>query len=149
MQQMFASEYRRSQKQPTCWSCGEAGHIQRNCKKQATEGTLLQPTLSRTRETTSSRACGAKLGYLHKPLLRILKLKILKLVRYMDPRICLLLEVWRNTLAESPLILEATFPSSDQIFCLSRSRRASILWASQFKLLQEKRCPYRERVIST
>ena len=55
MQQMFASEYRRSQsgtkastkrtprrssqKQPTCWSCGEAGHIQRNCKKQATEGT--------------------------------------------------------------------------------------------------------------
>ena len=49
MQQMFASEYRRSQfgtkastkrtprrssqKQPTCWSCGEAGHIQRNCKK--------------------------------------------------------------------------------------------------------------------
>ena len=34
--------YRRSsQKQPTCWSFGEAGHIQQNCKKQATEGTPL------------------------------------------------------------------------------------------------------------
>ena len=67
----------------------------------------------------------------------------------MDLRIYLLLEVWRNTLAESPLILEAIFPSSDLMFCLSRSRHTSNLLANLFELLQEKRHPYRERVIST
>ena len=100
-----------SQKQFTCWSCGEAGHIERNCKKQANRSTPPRCNHHHAESEKLPRQSLVPTGNLKPSVVHGAVWQ----------------EVWRTTLVISPLTLGANFPLSDQMFCPSKSRPSSNL----------------------